>query len=83
MSRESDDGLVCPLCGETVYRDSCACDRKCQACGHARSTHSEEPPYDCWSPDMCDCSGFSYAPVRDEEEGLEEFMREEERHETE
>ena len=47
MSRESNDGFVCPLCGETIYRDSCACD----------------------NPDL----------VRDEEEGLEEFMREEER----
>jgi hypothetical protein len=25
MSRESDNGHVCPKCEETVYHDSCAC----------------------------------------------------------
>jgi hypothetical protein len=25
MSRESNDGFVCPKCGETIYREQCAC----------------------------------------------------------
>jgi len=38
----------------------------CTNCGHVRSEHSEEMPYECMSctnefpPSMCDCDGFSY-----------------------
>lgn len=33
----------------------------CSVCGHPRSEHSEEMPYECMHCDMCDCDGFSYS----------------------
>jgi len=37
-------------------------DPKCTVCGHPRSEHSEEQPYECMNGDICDCDGFSYVP---------------------
>jgi len=39
----------------------------CTICGHPRSHHGEEPPYECcgltaMSLDYCQCKGFSYVP---------------------
>jgi hypothetical protein len=32
----------------------------CKECGHVRSAHSEEMPYECMDGEMCDCEGFTY-----------------------
>ena len=37
----------------------------CTGCGHPRSSHSEEMPYDC--NDDCPCKGFSYVSADEQE----------------
>jgi len=51
--------------GDCMTPEECEADPLCTACGHPRSEHSEEMPYECMNTDMCDCGAFSY--VRDRE----------------
>jgi hypothetical protein len=52
---EADDY---PLLPETMEREFATPDPIC-TCGHSRSSHSEEMPYECFGPN-CYCMGFTY-----------------------
>lgn len=44
-------------------------DPVCTQCGHSRSAHREEMPYEC--NDLCECKGFSYIPKSEQEQIIE------------
>ena len=39
MSRESNDGHVCPICLETIFHEDCLCTAQCSECFHPLSLH--------------------------------------------
>lgn len=59
MSRESNDGFVCPTCEETIYREQCACDPP--PCQHERRSINLSTAFlecrDC-GEQLLDCNRF-------------------------